>query len=67
MTNKTKIKFDHYYIEKRSDNYFGVYDMWGVEITSGTSIWNACKKAKLLETGYETGYNDAKDIYCELF
>ena len=32
------------------------------EITSGTTLDNASKKAKLLQTGYEIGYEDA-DIY----
>ena len=62
-TSRTYFKFDHYYVEKKSDHYYGVYDMCGLEITSGTSMWNACKKAKLLETGYEK----AREIYCDFF
>lgn len=57
------IKFDHYVVKKRSDNYYAVYDNAGCEITSGTSMGNACKKAKLLETGYLR----AMDIYREWF
>ena len=47
------IKFDHYYVEKKSDNYFAVYDNSNQEITSGESMGNACKKARLLEIGFQ--------------
>ena len=51
--------FDHYHVKKKSDNYFGVYDYGNTEITSGTSMWNDCKKAKLLEIGYQ----QAKELF----
>ena len=51
---KTKdgVKFSHYAVVKKSDAYFAVCDASGTEITSGTSLEKACKKAKLLEIGY---------------
>lgn len=51
---KTKdgISFSHYSVVKKSDVYFAVCDVSGTEITSGTSLEKACKKAKLLEIGY---------------
>lgn len=49
------IKFNHYIVVKRSNNYYAVYDEYGIEITSGSSLTKACKKAKLLEIGYMQG------------
>ena len=57
------IKFDHFYVKKKSDNYFAVCDNGNQEITSGESMGNACKKARLLEIGYQ----QAQEIYCEWY
>lgn len=50
--NERGVKFDHYAVVKLSNNYYGVYDEYGTEITNGSSLTKACKKAKLLEIGY---------------
>ena len=49
------IRFDHYTVLKLSNNYYAVRDEYGTEITSGSSLKKACKKAKLLEIGYMDG------------
>lgn len=54
--------FKHYTVIKKSENYFAVMRD-GSEITSAESMWAACKKAKLLEIGYE----HARQIYSEWF
>lgn len=54
------VDFNHYEVIKKSDNYYAV-TRGGEEITSGTSLSNACKKARLLEIGFQHG----KEIYCE--
>lgn len=46
------VEFDNFSIKKRSDNYFVVLDEFGDEITSGKSLLDAAKKAKLLQIGY---------------
>lgn len=58
------IKFDHYVVKKRSDNYYAICDSsTGYEVTSGTSMGNACKKAKLLETGYLRAIDAYREWY----
>ena len=57
------LSFGHFYVVKLSKNYFAVCDIdFNKEITSGTTLDNASKKARLLQTGYKIGYEDA-DIY----
>lgn len=57
------LSFGHFYVIKLSKNYFAVCDIdFNKEITSGTTLNDASKKAKLLQTGYKIGYEDA-EIY----
>lgn len=57
------LSFGHFYVVKLSKDYFAVCDIdFDKEITSGTTLDDASKKAKLLQTGYKIGYEDA-DIY----
>lgn len=54
------LSFGHFYVVKLSKNYFAVCDIdFNKEITSGTTLDNASKKARLLQTGYEIGFEDA--------
>lgn len=54
------LSFGHFYVVKLSKNYFAVCDIdFNKEITSGTTLDNASKKARLLQTGYEMGFEDA--------
>lgn len=47
------LSFGHFYVIKLSKNYFAVCDIdFDKEITSGTTLDNASKKARLLQTGY---------------
>lgn len=57
-----KIYFDNFVIVKESDTFYGVYRRFSKQwlsydknflVTSGTTIHNACKKAKLLQMGYD--------------
>ncbi len=59
------VHFDHYCVKKRGNNFFAVCDQFGEEITSGSSMGSATKKAKLLEIGYQTGYKDRGYWYDE--
>lgn len=52
--------FDNFIVVKRSDNHYGVYEKllydkpyFDIEITHGTTLHDACKKAKLLQIGYQ--------------
>ena len=57
------LSYGHFYVIKLSKNYFAVCDIdFNKEITSGTTLDDASKKAKLLQTGYKIGYEDA-EIY----
>lgn len=52
------IYFSNFMVIKESENFYGVYEHWNKTkvndvITSGTSLNNACKKAKLLQIGYD--------------
>ena len=55
-----RIVFENFVVIKKSENFFEVYENYmyysaiscGPPITSGTSLNNACKKAKLLQIGY---------------
>lgn len=57
------LSLGHFYVVKLNKNYYAVCDIdFDKEITSGTTLDDASKKAKLLQTGYKIGYEDA-DIY----
>lgn len=52
------IYFRNFVVQKESGNFYGVYESFmnekfGELITSGTSMNNAVKKAKLLQKGYD--------------
>lgn len=51
------VYFRNFMVQKESENFYGVYESclnekMGELITSGTSLNNAVKKAKLLQKGY---------------
>lgn len=57
------IYLDNFVVVKESDTFYGVYQKWYKNcneyskehlITSGTSMSNALKKAKLLQIGYDS-------------
>ena len=50
-----RMEFDHFIVIRKGNNYFAVLDGSGEEITSGKSLDNAAKKAKLLEIGFNIG------------
>lgn len=66
-----KVYFDNFVVVKESDKFYGVYQKWSKEytpynpkiITSGTTLDNACKKAKLLQIGYDLACNDLREVY----
>lgn len=51
------VSFDHFEVVKIKHNIFAVYRLCcgyrTYVITHGTTLRNACKKAKLLEIGYQ--------------
>lgn len=62
-----KIYFDNFVVVKESDTFYGVYQRYSRHwlpynknfiITSGTTKDSTCKKAKLLQIGYNIGLND---------
>ena len=62
-----KIYFDNFVVVKESDAFYGVYSRYSkywlsynkhFVITSGTTLDSACKKAKLLQMGYEHALQD---------
>lgn len=55
------VKFKHYKVHKKGDHYYAITDNSGIEITAGETMGQACKKAKLLEIGYQ----QAMEIYRE--
>lgn len=61
LENIKVLSFGHFYVVKLSKNYFAVCDIdFDKEITSGTTLDNASKKARLLQMGYEIGFEDAR-------
>ena len=61
------IYFDNFVVVKESKNFFGVYQKWSkywntynhnMLITSGNTLQQACKKAKLLQIGYDLARDD---------
>lgn len=60
--------FNNFMVQKESENFYGIYECFGFEkigelITSGTSMGNAEKKARLLQMGYDMGEENIRDIY----
>lgn len=52
----TGLLFKHYEVRKKGANFYGVYYRdCNYLITSGTTLNDAAKKAKLLEIGYRDG------------
>ena len=66
-----KVYFDNFVVVKESDKFYGVYQKWSKEytsynpkiITSGITLDNACKKAKLLQIGYDLACDDLREVY----
>lgn len=61
------IYFNNFVVVKESENFFGVYQKWSkywntynhnMLITSGTTLQQACKKAKMLQIGYDLARDD---------
>ena len=66
-TKDGKIYFDNFVVVKESNTFYGVYRRFSKYwksydenflITSGTTLHNACKKAKLLQIGYDWALDD---------
>lgn len=59
VRNGNTIIFNNFIVLKGADNFWGVYEKYPDNsynrkvITSGTTCDNACKKAKLLQIGYD--------------
>ena len=62
-----KIYFDNYVVVKESNTFYGVYQRFSKHwlpydknylVTSGTTLDSACKKAKLLQIGYDRALYD---------
>lgn len=59
-TSGGNVIFRNFIVVKKKDTYYGVYekallcdDYSGPEITHGETLHAACKKAKLLQIGYD--------------
>lgn len=69
MKNNDTICFTNFIVVKESKNFYGIYEKgwdnkrFGNVITSGTSLNNACKKAKLLQIGYDIARENFTDYY----
>jgi hypothetical protein len=55
---KGNVTFDSFVVVKCSDSHYGVYQKGAVgkigdEVTHGVTLHDACKKAKLLQIGYQ--------------
>lgn len=62
------IYFNNFMVKKESEEFYAVYEHWnyskvGNIITSGTSLNIACKKAKLLQIGYNIARENFIDYY----
>lgn len=56
--------FDHFCVIQKGKHFWGVYeDGTSTPITSGTTLQNASKKAKLLEIGYQIGRENEKESH----
>lgn len=49
------LNFGNYYVKKESNSFYGVFDEFTNLITSGITLDKACKKAKLLQIGFDSG------------
>lgn len=56
---KKELHFDHYKVEEKGNNFYGVYDMCGILITHRDTFKQASKIAKLLEEAFIEGYNSS--------
>lgn len=64
------MRFGEYLVVKERETFFAIYDCSsGVRrLLTHKSNWRkATKIAKLLNEAYQTGYEEAKDIYCESY
>lgn len=57
------VVFNNFIVIKKKDTYYDVYKAWGGEpygqaITHGETLHAACKKAKLLQIGYNIRKGD---------
>lgn len=63
------VYFTNFIVVKESENFYGVYEKgwdnkkFGNVITSGTSLNNACKKAKLLQIGHNIAKENFTNYY----
>ena len=58
------IRFDSFAVRREKDDFYGVYAIYNGSIVSGgETLKDACKKAKMLQIGYNLGYSNAKEAY----
>lgn len=58
------IRFDSFTVRREKDSFYGVYSNYDRSIvTSGKTLNDACKKAKMLQIGYNLGYSNAREDY----
>lgn len=58
------IRFDSFAVRREKDGFYGVYAIYnGSIVTSGETFYDACKKAKMLQIGYNLGYSNAREDY----
>ena len=68
-----KIYFDNFVVVKESNTFWGVYEKHftfynkNSLITSGTTKDKACKKAKMLQIGYDMALNNARALERERY
>ena len=69
---KGNIYFNKFAVAKQSENFYGVYEKpygkWNSYsecslVTSGTTRDSACKKAKMLQIGFDMGRDWERDYY----
>lgn len=58
MSRKKVFETRHYVVIKKGNNYFGIENTGGKEITSSRTMSNATKKVKLMEKVYQEGYDN---------
>ena len=68
-----KIYFDNFVVVKESNTFWGVYEKHftfynkNSLITSGPTKDKACKKAKMLQIGYDMALNNARTLERERY
>jgi hypothetical protein len=65
-----EMRFGEYLAVKDSKTFFGVYDCSSGKrslITHRNNWRQATKLAKLLDAAYKSGYDSARDIYCDYY